>query len=63
MIGTSVSSINPFQPAAVASLCEASSNLSHAAKSLQVNQLRRMLVCSKEAAEILAPFVFGESCA
>jgi hypothetical protein len=61
MIGTSVNSVNDIQSASPVSLCEASSAAAHAAKSLQVNRLCRVLVCSKDAAEMLAPFVFGES--
>jgi hypothetical protein len=63
MIGATVNSINDIQSAPAVKLCEAPSIAAHAVKSLQVSRLCRVLVCSKDAAEMLAPFVFGESSA
>jgi hypothetical protein len=55
---------NHFSPQLQATLAVndiQSAPAAQAAKSLQVSRLCRMLVCSKDAAEMLAPFVFGES--
>jgi hypothetical protein len=55
---------NHFSPQLQATLAVndiQSATAAHAAKSLQVSRLCRVLVCSKDAAEMLAPFVFGES--
>jgi len=60
MIGTSVNPVNDIQSDPTVDLCKASFVASHGAKSLQVSRLCRVLVCSKDRAEMLAPFVFGE---
>jgi hypothetical protein len=62
MIASSVIPINDVQSAAATlNVCEVASVAKHGAKSLQVSRLCRVLVCSRDAAEMLAPFVFGES--
>jgi hypothetical protein len=61
MIAQSLNPINDSQSAAALNLCEVASAAGHAAKSLQISRLCRVLVCSRDAAEMLAPFVFGES--
>jgi hypothetical protein len=61
MIGLSGNSINNDIPSAPVNSSEVAAGALLAVKSLQVSRLCRVLVCSRDAAEMLAPLVFGES--